>query len=292
VCRTTGLCPSRAPRLRTAVPHGFTLVELLTVVAIIGLLVSLLLPAIQAAREASRRVQCLSNLRQVGLAILAYEHANQFFPPSHTRDPDHGVLALLLPYLELQAAYQRYDFGHNWDGPENKAVRQLDIGVFRCPSAPGGRQYVSDYGACLSITSQVYQPLIDRGAITPRDSWVSIIQDSTDLTAVVDVKDGLSNSLMFFEDGGRPFRYADGQRVSGLQTGGLWADHRGYFCVHVFCNNTQLSNCNNVNEIYSFHPGGCNYAYGDGSVRFHPQSTNPEVFVSLFTMAAEDVVSY
>ena len=72
----------------------------------------------------------------------------------------------------------------------------------------------------------------------------------------------------------------------------MWADHRGYFCIHALCNGEQLMNCNNLNEIYSFHPGGCNFLYGDGAVRFHPEDIDPEVFVSLFTMAAGDVVSF
>jgi prepilin-type N-terminal cleavage/methylation domain-containing protein/prepilin-type processing-associated H-X9-DG protein len=292
VCRTAGSSPSRVRCPRAPAARGFTLLELLTVLAIIGVLVSLLLPAIQSIREASRRVDCCNNLRQIGLAILAYEEGHQFFPPSHTRDPDHGVLALLLPYLEERAAYQRYDFDSHWDSHENRAARELDVPVFICPSAPGERHYISDYGACLSINSRVYRPLIDSGAITPRQSWVSIIQDYSRPTAAAEVHDGLSNSFLFFEDGGRPFRYVGRQREPGEQTGGLWADHRGYFCVHVLCNNTQMTNCSNLNEIYSFHPGGCNYAYGDGGVRFHRQSIDPEVFVSLFTMAAGDLVSF
>jgi len=271
---------------------AFTLIELLVVMVIIAMLVGLLLPALGRAREEARKTQCRSNLRQIGLAILSYQNSHQFFPPSHSRDPDHGIFGLLLPYLEETAVCEQYDFEHNWDGPENRAARETDIALLVCPSAPSGRRYVSDYGACLSITSHTYRPLIDAGAITPRASWVSIIQDFSDPSAPVDVRDGLSNSFLFFEDGGRPFRYKRGRREPGGQTGAMWADHRGYFCIHALCNGEQLMNCNNLNEIYSFHPGGCNFLYGDGAVRFHPEDIDPEVFVSLFTMAAGDVVSF
>ena len=282
----------RLPHLRRSAPRAFTLLELLTVIAIIGILVAMLLPAIQSAREASRRMSCCNNLRQIGLAVTSYETTHRFFPPSHTRDPDHGFFALLLPYLEQRAVYEMYDFDHYWDGPENQAARESDMAVFVCPSAPGGRSYISDYGVCLSITPQSYQPLIDAGAITPRRSWTSIIQDYTDQTSAASVRDGLSNSFLLFEDGGRPLRYKRGRLVPGGQTGSMWADHRGYFCVHALCNNTQLINCNNVNEIYSFHPNGCNFLYGDGSVHFHSENIDSEVFVSLFTMAAGDIVSF
>jgi len=267
-------------------------VELLVVIAIIGLLLSLLLPAVQSAREAARRMTCCNNLSQIGLGILSYENTYRFFPPSHSRDPDHGLLALLLPYLEQPAVYEQYDFEHDWDAPQNQTARENDVALFVCPSAPGGRQYVSDYGACLNITAEVYQPLIDARIITPRTSWESIIQDYTDRITIRDVRDGLSQSFLFFEDGGRPLRYRRGRRIPGGQTGATWADHRGYFCVHAVCNGAQMTNCHNVNEIYSFHPGGCNYLFGDGSVHFHPEDIDPEVFVSLFTMAAGDLVSF
>ena len=292
MCTTASLSPFRVRYPRTSAPQAFTLLELLTVVTIIGVLLSLLLPAVQSAREAVRRGSCCNNLRQIGLAILSYENVHRFFPPSHQRDPDHGILALLLPYIERQAVYKRYDFDHNWHDPENQVARETDIALFVCPSAPGGRQYISDYAVCLTINSRSYQPLIDAGAITPRENWIAIIQDFTDQTAVIDVRDGLSNSFLFFEDGGRPFRYKQGRSEPGSQPGSMWADHRGYFCIDALCNGTQLTNCNNLNEIYSFHPGGCNYVYGDGAVRFHDETINPEVFVSLFTRDAGDIASF
>ncbi|MBN1852718.1 MAG: DUF1559 domain-containing protein [Pirellulales bacterium] len=276
---------------RPSSPNAFSLIELLVVIAILGVLVALLLPAVQSARETARRLECSNHLHQIGLAILAYENATQCFPPSHSRDPDHGVLALVLPYIEQNTVHDLYDFKYHWDARENRAARETDMPLFVCPSAPSGRPFISDYGACLSIMERAYRPLIDSGAITPRQRWNAIIQDITEPTRVTDVLDGLSQSFLFFEDGGRPLRYVGNQLQPGEQTGALWADHRGYFCVHALCNGTQMTNCNNLNEIYSFHPGGCNYAYGDGSIRYHPESIDPEVFVSLFTMDAGDIVS-
>src|SRR3990167_6687593 len=87
---------------------GFTLVELLVVIAVIGILLALLLPAVQAARESARRSQCGNHLKQIGLGILNYESTHRVFPPTFTRGPDHNLLTFLLPYVEQQAVYANY----------------------------------------------------------------------------------------------------------------------------------------------------------------------------------------
>src|ERR687897_251000 len=88
---------------------GFTLVELLVVIAIIGILVALLLPAIQAAREASRRTQCVNQIRQLGLAVLNFESSKKVFPAS-VNEGSYSYLALTLPYYEGQTIYDQIDF--------------------------------------------------------------------------------------------------------------------------------------------------------------------------------------
>src|SRR6185437_12220051 len=96
-------------------PSGFTLVELLVVIAIIGVLTALLLPAVQAAREAARRAQCNNNLKQIGLAIANYESTFKQLPPGAFWEPSLGVyhgpiLVQLLPYVEQAQLYQLFDF--------------------------------------------------------------------------------------------------------------------------------------------------------------------------------------
>ncbi|QDU63940.1 Type II secretion system protein G precursor [Planctomycetes bacterium Pan216] len=129
--------PHRRPSLR-----GFTLVELLVVIAIIGVLVSLLLPAIQQAREAARRTQCISNLRQIGNALHNYLDANGFFPPSAafntgssiTGNSSWSIHGRLLPYLEGASAYDRVQLDVDWGTQLASGVPTLRIPTYLCPS--------------------------------------------------------------------------------------------------------------------------------------------------------------
>ncbi|MCS7304773.1 MAG: DUF1559 domain-containing protein [Thermoguttaceae bacterium] len=131
--------------------HGFTLVELLVVIAIIGILIALLLPAVQAAREAARRIQCRNNLKQLALAMLNYENAYRGFPPAaisweHAeyagRGPgswydDHGWYSQIGPYIEQQAWHDRINFKLSFSHELNREPRTTMIQLYACPSDRG-----------------------------------------------------------------------------------------------------------------------------------------------------------
>src|SRR3954451_6961174 len=139
-------------------PAGFTLVELLVVIAIIGVLVSLLLPAVQQARESARRISCTNRLKQIGLALLNYESSHKLFPPAYiTANPAANGSAfgvsfgddyhngpsgfawgtLLLPFLEQQALYDRFDLSAPCWSSANAPAAQSKATAFLCPSANG-----------------------------------------------------------------------------------------------------------------------------------------------------------
>src|SRR5262245_40634857 len=149
-------------RIRSNSPRstaGFTLVELLVVIAIIGILVSLLLPAVQQAREVARRVSCANRLKQIGLALLNYESTHKIFPPAYiTANPAADGSAfgvsygdeyrngpsgfawgtLLLPFLEQQSLYEQFNFNVACWAPANATATQARVTVCLCPSATGG----------------------------------------------------------------------------------------------------------------------------------------------------------
>ncbi|MCE9527991.1 MAG: DUF1559 domain-containing protein, partial [Planctomycetales bacterium] len=133
-------------------PSGFTLVELLVVIAIIGILLALLLPAVQFAREAARRTQCLSNLKQIGLGVQTHHDTLRVVPPAgvdgttltdvHTRfnipaGIEHGWAIFLLPYLEQQLLFDKYQLAKDWRSTENQVVRETPLPILNCRSTPG-----------------------------------------------------------------------------------------------------------------------------------------------------------
>ena len=123
--------------------RGFTLVELLVVIAIIAMLVTLLLPAVNAAREAARRSQCQNNLKQLALGVINFEAAKQYYPPSATPGPCCGTLSYeswtinILPFMEEQGLYDAYDLTVPNEDPANEFVRTQIIPTHICPTDEG-----------------------------------------------------------------------------------------------------------------------------------------------------------
>jgi prepilin-type N-terminal cleavage/methylation domain-containing protein len=130
--------------------HGFTLVELLVVIAIVGVLVALLLPAIQMAREAARRSQCGNNLKQLAIAVHQFHDANGTVPPTVSRMPTNGwgtgwgFIPFMLPYLEQQALYDTINFNTNVACNSMRAVQQAQIKALGCPSDPKAFRLLDD----------------------------------------------------------------------------------------------------------------------------------------------------
>jgi prepilin-type N-terminal cleavage/methylation domain-containing protein/prepilin-type processing-associated H-X9-DG protein len=309
-------------------PTAFTLIELLVVIAIIGVLMSLLLPAVQKVREAASRAQCQNNLKQIGLALNNYHEGNGCFPPgdlSGAGTTNHSWPIRVFPYLELGNLHQLYHFEVNWDNDLNDStnlalnphqINQFRPAILQCPSAPTKRSGSNNRGptdyAATNITNQTgddYTPYTrtQQYANSGVLANVSVPTGGTDTTGyrIADILDGASNTVMVAEDAGRNQHWINGALDSHDVTNGSWAvawanpgskiDVRGYSPAAWRRGGgpdaTCAVNCINGSEVYSFHQGGANVVMADGSVHFLKATATIQLLRALITRASRETVS-
>ena len=265
---------------RFFVRAGFSLVELLVVIAVIGLLISLLLPAVQAAREAARRLGCANNLHQIGIGLQSYHDSYQRFPLGGVemrslRNPDgslrypNGVQlawsAYILPYIELQSIARQIDYKKGFDSPENAPAAANVISTYLCPSAIR-QSYVNDgRGAC--DYGGIYGERIASPNNPPKGAMLY-----TQFVRIRDITDGAAHTLMVTEDSG----WRDGQWINGLNV----------FDVAYAINSAPLFE----NDPRSKHKGGVNGLMADGSVRFLANEMELNVLAAICTRCGGEPV--
>lgn len=326
---------AQATRTARRPRHGFTLIELLVVIAIIAVLVGLLFPAVQRARESARRLQCGSNMRNLGLAIQHFVSSNGNFPPAATNCDSgkdskcndatpilarHSLFAFILPFYEQGTVFTAIDFTKHWNDSANDSVTKQNLaGILICPSAPGGREssHVTDFAPAHRIDPTSGPPglgslISASGPIRPRvagssapnwgntgspetwrPEWFGILPldmhpDRRRTVRPAHVRDGLSNTFMLFEDGGKPTIYQNNTPTGSNATDFRWASSTIWMTINDFCNGSQLINCDNSSKPNSFHPTGANTLFADGAVQFISESIDADTFVSLFTLRAGD----
>ncbi len=297
--------------MKTRTTHGFTLVELLVVIAIIGILIALLLPAVQSAREAARRLQCSNNLKQLGLALHNYHTALQTFPSGGISSNGLSYLVLLLPYLEQRPLYDQFSFKAGDYRAANKSEFSLHaIQGFLCPSGSivksqlsvGDPNNVTEHWPMTSagdntFTTHYYGVMGPLGT-NPRtgndygiafQEWCGPVATQGVLyrdshVGFRDITDGASNTFAVGETAWNGYKtYRTWVRGATLNSKSGTPVITGV-CVGS-TKNLRLPINAGVNASYfndgvfgSEHPGGTHFLMADGSVHFVSESIDDSVY--------------
>ena len=209
-----------------------------------GIMVALLLPAVQSAREAARRMQCNNNMKQIALAIHNYADVYKSLPPAYTVDSDgkrlHSWRTLILPYMEERQLYSRIDFSKPWDHPDNEFAMEREIPSYTCPSSS------------LETGHTLYLVIVDPQCVFPGETPITFRE----------ITDGTSNTVMVYEtDPAKSVHWmepSDGDLTEFLAA--FSGSHR------------------------HSHTGGANCTFADGSVRFLSSNTTPAALRSMATI--------
>jgi prepilin-type N-terminal cleavage/methylation domain-containing protein/prepilin-type processing-associated H-X9-DG protein len=292
---------------------AFTLIELLVVIAIIAVLVGLLLPAVQRVREAANRMSCSNNLKQIGLAALNYESTYRGLPPRcNVQAPYRGWGPYLLPYIEQGNIANIYRYDLNFYDVANGPAVSAPIKVYTCPSAPPDRRDAivdvngnptgtigaeGDYFAPNSVDAFWWA---DPQKGNAADEMQAPAMAQNTIRPLADITDGTSNTLLISELAGRPDYWIKGvlQPTEGERFPSWWGPWASYNSAiyKTWTDDGQTPggfctiNCNNSWGIYSFHVGGANAVFVDGSVHFLPEGLNRDVFAGLVTRAGGEVI--
>ena len=282
---------------------GFTLVELLVVIAIIGVLIGMLLPAVQRVREAGRRSACMNNMKQMGIGLTNYESARRRFPPGADVFPEparnlpwgrnHAWSSFILPYLEGDDIAATIDYKRWWNASGgNDIASDIILPMYVCPSGierfPGKQDYGGVYGwsipeldegkAAQNLKSGVLVRTFE--VVDEKNVFVPVVQPRS-------VTDGMSKTLLVVEAADR--KYEDPAETDGNTNSSIgaarWAC--GFNAVNL---GSRTINDPGVDGFRSLHPGGIQAVFADGRVSFISESVDIKALIALVTKAGGESV--
>lgn len=264
---------------------AFTLVELLVVIGIVGVLVGMLLPAVQRVRESGRRTACANNLRSAGIALRSYEAGRKVLPPAIDSAPrpnlpggtEHAWSSFILPQIEHNAIASRIDYEKHWNAPgKNSEAADLMISIYICPSGIVSYPGKQDYGGIMGTS------IVPKGAENPVGggdfgTTGGLIARPLLLSTFTD---GLSHTLLVAESADRGLAL-DGQVTEmGLSK---WANG-----TNSFPQNTLFINTPDMQNIRSRHQGGAHGVFADGGLRFLSEKMDPDVLAAICTRNGQE----
>jgi prepilin-type N-terminal cleavage/methylation domain-containing protein/prepilin-type processing-associated H-X9-DG protein len=296
--------PSAKRWLRT----GFTLIELLVVIAIIGILIALLLPAVQKVRDAATRTKCQNRLKQIGIALHSYHDINSTFPFGLTNTAGHdwyrSWLSKLMRFVELDnlaTAEDNNPSNNPWDGTHLAFKTVVDI--YTCNADQ--RTLLVEYSHGYKVALTEFQGVAGINANIPTKDGVLYMNSRV---RMADVTDGLSNTLLVGERpptsdmwfgwwyagaGQAPGYFGSGDVVLGVHETVTDTTYPYNTCPrgpYSFMPGNLNNPCDDF-HYWSLHSGGANFLFGDGVVKFLPYGINPDVLAKLATRAGGEVIS-
>jgi prepilin-type N-terminal cleavage/methylation domain-containing protein len=321
---------AESPLPNAARRRGFSLVELLVVVAIIGTLIGLLLPAVQSAREAGRRMSCQNNLRQIGIGFHNFESSRGYFPTTVTvtGGARHYWVAQILPYMEQNPLASIYDYTVAFSDAANREAVQFPLPFISCSSTPGGPipdpkfksgasgwgSVGADYAGSRGASSAQWANHVSYPEPTHSDGFFAsaIRTVGGKGLGIQSITDGTSKTVAVLESAARPQVWYAGIMVAGSGenvTGSKYVPASGWPNFNAFdvrgytidLSQTaqadqyddpgpQMINGCNYYSCYSFHPGVAGLLFADGSARFLSETTSCDVFAAALTIAGGEMV--
>ncbi len=318
----------RTPKCPEPRSRGFTLIELLVVIAIIGVLIGLLLPAVQAAREAARRMQCSNNLKQMGLALHNYQGSYGVFPPGYsslwkqdggdagTADDDvghgWGWASMILPQMEQGNVFNAINFGLTMTYAENNTAQLFKFSSYLCPSDTTKSQIPvrdeANANTIYTVAGSNYVGMYGLGEVGEAPGNGSGMFYRNSRLSFADMLDGSSQTFMVGERS-HNLSYVTwtGRAIGGwLHKTSSFEGGTDQFAVDpeesftMILGPVELGDEDgprtpnhpraHVEDYASRHPGGVNFLFGDGSVRFVKNQINIRVYQALATRSGGEII--